>query len=617
MKRMRSWWLAAAACAVLAAALLLPQRFLQQKLDRVAETEFSVDGAELDMEEAVTLMERLRLAAVGEFIAQNTGDDAGALTAQTQQWLLDAQSVIPQPIRPYIDLSGEVFAESGWILDTASGTVFSAIRASLHHTPFIDMIILLDAQTGRLLHLEMLFYQESDYLILLQDLPDCLEDAGGWRQQAADYYGLTANAFRPEDSLVKQWYSTAEPSELGLRAGGCRRKCGHLWLSARRCAGDGDRAGLVRQLTQRPACGKMGEISDTDTRSRRCGGRKERTMIEYVTIDQAAELDAFVLRQPNCHFMQTSAWGRVKEGWGWTGILCRDEKGEIIGSMAILEHRIRHMHTGFLYAPRGPIFRDGDYATLEALVDAMRALAEKRGDYMIRIDPMLEETDTAFLDEVRRLGFTVNQASDFSLFQPRMCYVLDLQGFTPESLLAYYNKTKRYDIRRAERNGVTVRLGDVSDIPVFYRMMLATAAKNGFTARPQQYYAHFLEALGPMAKLYLAEKDGVIIAASITAELGNRVWHMYACSDRAYQADFPNELIQWQMQRDALEGGYRYFDFRGVEGYPVPENPYYGLHHYKQGFGAQFHAYVGQCDRVLHPMRAKLVHTLQKIFVRE
>ena len=49
MKRMRSWWLAAAACAVLAAALLLPQRFLQQKLDRVAETEFSVDGAEPDM----------------------------------------------------------------------------------------------------------------------------------------------------------------------------------------------------------------------------------------------------------------------------------------------------------------------------------------------------------------------------------------------------------------------------------------------------------------------------------------------------------------------------------------------------------------------------------------
>ena len=28
-----------------------------------------------------------------------------------------------------------------------------------------------------------------------------------------------ANAFRPEDSLVKQWYSTAEPSELGFVLG--------------------------------------------------------------------------------------------------------------------------------------------------------------------------------------------------------------------------------------------------------------------------------------------------------------------------------------------------------------------------------------------------------------
>ena len=65
----------------------------------------------------------------------------------------------------------------------------------------------------------MLFYQESDYLILLQDLPDTLEDTGGWRQRVADYYGLTANAFRPDDSLVKQWYSTAEPSELGFVLG--------------------------------------------------------------------------------------------------------------------------------------------------------------------------------------------------------------------------------------------------------------------------------------------------------------------------------------------------------------------------------------------------------------
>lgn len=148
----------------------------------------------------------------------------GALTAQTQQWLLDAQSVIPQPIRPYIDLSGEVFAESGWILDTASGTVFSAIRASLHHTPFIDTIILLDAQTGRLLHLEMLFYQESDYLILLQDLPDCLEDAGGWRQQGGGLLRPDGQCIPAGGLPCQAVVFHGRAQRTGLRAGGCRRK---------------------------------------------------------------------------------------------------------------------------------------------------------------------------------------------------------------------------------------------------------------------------------------------------------------------------------------------------------------------------------------------------------
>lgn len=339
-------------------------------------------------------------------------------------------------------------------------------------------------------------------------------------------------------------------------------------------------------------------------------------MIESVDIQHAQELDRFVTAHPRCHFMQTSAWGRVKSDWGWTGLLYRTEDGTIRGAMAILEHRIRHMPTGFLYAPRGPIVSEGDYEALEVLVQAMLRLAKERGSYMIRIDPMVEETDAAFLEEMKKLGFSRDAASDFSLFQPRMCYVTDLQGHTPDSLLAYYNRTKRYDVRLAQRKGVTVRLGGAPDMPDFYRMMLGTAAKNGFEARPEGYYEKFLRELGDMARLYIAEKDGAVIAASITAELGNRVWHMYACSDKAYNGDCANELIQWEMQRHAVEAGFRYFDFRGVEGYPTPDNPKYGLHHYKQGFGAVFHAYAGQFDLVTRPGMEKLVRFLQQKLMR-
>ena len=58
------------------------------------------------------------------------------------------------------------------------------------------------------------------------------------------------------------------------------------------------------------------------------------------------------------------------------------------------------------------------------------------------------------------------------------------------------------------------------------------------------------------------------------------------------------------MQVDALSLGCRYYDFRGVEGYPDADNPKLGLHQYKRGFGAHFCAYGGQYDMVLRPFVA-------------
>ena len=67
------------------------------------------------------------------------------------------------------------------------------------------------------------------------------------------------------------------------------------------------------------------------------------------------------------------------------------------------------------------------------------------------------------------------------------------------------------------------------------------------------------------------------------------------------------------MQLHAIETGRHWFDFRGVEGYPVEENPKYGLHRYKQGFGAQFHAYVGQLDLTTRPLIGAVVNAMMRL----
>ena len=111
--------------------------------------------------------------------------------------------------------------------------------------------------------------------------------------------------------------------------------------------------------------------------------------------------------------------------------------------------------------------------------------------------------------------------------------------------------------------------------------------------------------------MYLAEKDGKVIAGAITMEYGNCMWHMFGCSDREYHADCPNELLQYAMQCHAIQNGRRWFDFYGVEGYPVEENPKYGLHKYKQGFGAQFHAYAGEFDLPIRPLVERIMRLRQ------
>lgn len=336
-------------------------------------------------------------------------------------------------------------------------------------------------------------------------------------------------------------------------------------------------------------------------------------MTEYVDAAHAQELDEFVRTQENCQFMQTSLWGRVKRDWGWHGILCRDVAGRITGTMALLRHEIHHLHTCLLYCPCGPIFSDGDTATFCELVAAARTLAKRLGAYLLRIDPRIPAQDDAFAEAVKKEGFAVNAATDFSLFQPRMAYVLDLTGLTPETLAAQYHRSTRCNVHHAVRNGVTVRRGTVEDLPQFCRMMEQVAEKNGFEPRGEAYFRAMLEEMPQNARLYLAQCEGKTVAGAIFVFFGGRASFMYGCSDTENRAEHPNELIQFAAQCDAIAQGCVVFDFRGVEGYPTPDNPKFGLHRYKQGFGAQFCEYIGQCDLVLRPVMYRLVSLAQKL----
>lgn len=336
-------------------------------------------------------------------------------------------------------------------------------------------------------------------------------------------------------------------------------------------------------------------------------------MIEYVDLNHAADLDEFVWNHKNCHFMQSSLWGNVKTDWVWHGLICRDARGRIRGTMALLRHDIPAIKTSLLYAPRGPIFHEIDREVFAELIDGAKILGKSYGSYRLRIDPRISSGNSLYEKLVQDMGFHIDRNEDFSLFQPRMCYVLDLKGKTPQQLITGYHRSCRYNIHKAERMGVQTRLGTVQDLPIFCEMMEETAEKNGFEPKDLWYYRRILEHMNGHARLYFAELEDCPLAAAITVTFGTGCWFLYSCSYRKGLKYHPNELLQLRTQTDALREGCRFFDFRGVEGWPIPENPKYGLHQYKQGFGAEFVTYLGQMDLNLRPIMSKAMDIAYKL----
>src|SRR4051794_20606074 len=98
-----------------------------------------------------------------------------------------------------------------------------------------------------------------------------------------------------------------------------------------------------------------------------------------------AEWDAFVQAHPRGHILQTSAWGRLKAGYGWEAETVRaDPAGALV-----LFRRVRGLTLA--YVPRGPLADWNDRPQLAALLAELDALCRRRGAFCLKWEPELPD----------------------------------------------------------------------------------------------------------------------------------------------------------------------------------------------------------------------------------
>jgi lipid II:glycine glycyltransferase (peptidoglycan interpeptide bridge formation enzyme) len=188
-----------------------------------------------------------------------------------------------------------------------------------------------------------------------------------------------------------------------------------------------------------------------------------------------------------------------------------------------------------------------------------------------------------------------------------------------DALLAAMKSKWRYNIRLAEKRGISVQPGQEQDLPAFYQLYAETSARDGFLIRPPDYYLAtwrtFLRAQGQAdnpagGALLLASHpdDPQPVAGLFLMRYGATAWYFYGASSERHRRDMPNHLLQWEALRWARAQGCTTYDWWGApDRLDDLDDRMQGVWQFKQGFGAEFQPHIGAWDYVVSPVGYRLI----------
>lgn len=335
---------------------------------------------------------------------------------------------------------------------------------------------------------------------------------------------------------------------------------------------------------------------------------------QIVDINNAAELDAFTTSHENGHFLQTSLWGKVKNDWKWFGVICRNDSGEITGTIAVLLRKISKLPYHMMYAPRGPVCDFNDKETFCALIEAAKQEGKKYNAYELKIDKDVPIGNEEYKEIALSQGFKFKgRTINFEDFQCRCVIRILLDGRSEDEVFAAFHSDHRRKIRIALKNNVEIKIHGSEMAETFYNIMKETCERDGFELRSAAYFAKILDVFGDKARLYMAYYEGRPIAGAISVLWGDKVWYFYGASSNSNRNVMPNYLLQWEMIKWAIEEGCKIYDFRGVAGVIDESNPLFGLYRFKHRFDGTYIEFMGEMDLITKPAAAKIVAASQEI----
>lgn len=346
--------------------------------------------------------------------------------------------------------------------------------------------------------------------------------------------------------------------------------------------------------------------------------------IAVLPAENRDEWERFLTSQPSTPFLQSWTMGDVYADLSQPAVRLEiridDRLVGICFGHIVNARRGRH-----LSIPYGPVIEALDQeqtaAVLSRLMDELSRIAREKKCLFIRVSPYWrldcasnEKTVYEHWVTEKRVGSHRIVPSPLHLLAEYV-WMLPLKGKTEEMLLAGMRKTTRNLIRRAQKEGVTVRASKnpSEDLTHFLSLHGETKNRHGFTPYSDAFFIAQVKRFSSenACTLYLAEYKGNVVSSSIHMHYGTETSYHHGASTQRFKVP-ASYLLQWHAITDALTRGDSTYNFWGIAPMiqEAPEewkmlnesHPFAGVTLFKTGFGGSMAPLAHCMDVPLSPL---------------
>jgi lipid II:glycine glycyltransferase (peptidoglycan interpeptide bridge formation enzyme) len=302
------------------------------------------------------------------------------------------------------------------------------------------------------------------------------------------------------------------------------------------------------------------------------------------------------------HPLQSNEWGEFRKKTGINVMKINDLQMTI--------HKVPYTPWTIGYIPKSTM-------PTADIISNLKKIGKQEKCIFIQIEPNIITSEN-FKSKIKNLGLKPANRPLFTKYT----FLLDLDKSEEELLKLMHSKT-RYNIKVAIKHGVKIIQDDSDEaFEEYLKLTYETTKRQGFYAHTKKYHRLMWQTLKSKkidtkklsAHLFLAKYNKQTLAAWILFVYGDTLYYPYGSSSSLHRETMASNLMMWEAIKFGKSLGLKKFDMWGALGKnPDKNDPWYGFHRFKEGYGPEHIEFVGSFDLILRPMLYGIFIIVDKI----